>query len=49
MRINMKTKFDERDNNHDDIISPFNNVKERWCKGAFDKAHAQHKKKGVAM
>jgi hypothetical protein len=45
MCINMTTKFHERDNNHDEITSPFNNVKERWCKGAFYKTHAQHKKK----
>ena len=41
----MKAKFHERDINHDDITSPFNNVKEICCKGAFYKAHAQQKTK----
>jgi hypothetical protein len=44
MHINMKTKFHERDNNRDDITSLFNNIKERWCNGAFYKTNAQHKK-----
>ena len=41
----MTTKFHERDNNHDKITSPFNNVKYRWCICDFYKTHAQHKKK----
>jgi len=45
MRINMKTKFHERDNSHDEINSPFNNVKERWRLGAYYKNMPNTKKR----